>query len=286
MSWHLFRNCSVCSMASHISKISCHALAIAIFLKTKSKPSAFFTTKSTQRYRQHFTKMILTDLIQPDFCQPSRTRSDTTLVSVEGDNKAAFAAAAMDNIEPESEPSKPTKKVTFKNSLRLRKIASYRTYSKVEHKACWYSRSECTKQREAASKTSKKMQKGVNVDKDGKDCSRGLEFKSAESHRRRETKRLDIIWTVLGEQDDMIDMDEEVDHEEIAQIYSLCCRQCGKEARQRGMEDEAAVCVPKGPRLPAPSHPVFNNSKKTDDIMSLVQKLSMQATVTIKSTRH
>jgi hypothetical protein len=201
---------------------------------------------------------------------------------VEGDSKAAFAAAAMDNIQPELEP---TKKVTFKNSLKLRKIASHRKYSKDEHKACWYSRAECRKLKEAAAKTSKKMQKGVNVNKDGKDCSRGLEFKSAESHKRRQTKRLDIIWTVLGEQDEMIDMDEEIDHEEIAHLYSLCCRKCGTEARQRGRGDEAAVCAPKVPR-PAPSHPVFSNNKNTDNIMSLVQMLSMQATMTIKSTRH
>lgn len=236
---------------------------------------------------QHFTKMILTDLVQPDFGHPPRSRSDSTLVSVVRDDKAAFAAAAMDNIEPEpeSEPAKPTRKVTFKNSLKLRKIASHRTYTKEEHKASWYSRSECKKLKEAAAKTSIKMQKGVNVDKDEKDCSRGLEFKSAESHKRRQTKRLDIIWTVLGDQDDMIQMDEEVDHEEIAQIYSLCCRQCGKEARQRGIDDEAIVRVRKV-RRPALCHALFNNDERTDDIMSLVQKLSMQATMSIKNTRH
>jgi hypothetical protein len=166
--------------------------------------------------------MIQTALMEPDFGQPRqspRSISDSTLMSVEGDDKAAFVAAAMDamdNIEPEpeSEPAKAMKKVTFKTSLKLRKIASHRKYSKEEHKACWYSRSECSKLREAATKTTNKMQKGVNVNKDGKDSSRGLEFKSAESHKRRQTKRLDIIWTVLGEQDDMIDIDDEVDHEE------------------------------------------------------------------------
>lgn len=213
-------------------------------------------------------------------------------MSVDGNRKPAFTDCETSKedligqpVAAPSEPAKPLKKVAFKNSLKLRKIASHRKYSKEEHKACWYSRSQCKKLREAASKTSKKMQKGINVDKDGKDCSRGLEFKSAESHKLRQTKRLDIIWTVLGEQDDMVEMEEEVDHEKIAKIYAMCCKQCMKEARQRGIDDEAQVRVPKAPR-PAPSHPVFNNNKKTDDIMSLVQKLSMQATMTIKATRH
>eukprot|EP00980_Cylindrotheca_fusiformis_P000770 scaffold184_cov125-Cylindrotheca_fusiformis.AAC.5 len=227
-----------------------------------------------------------------DYNSQSPSGSDSTLVSVKGKGmkQAVVDRSTVKELEQrnesESEPVKPVKHVTFKNSLKLRKIASHRKYTREEHKASWYSRSECKKLRDAASKTSKKMEKGVNVDKDGKDCSRGLEFKSAESHKLRQTKRLDIIWTVLGEQDDMIEREEDIDHEKIAKIYTMCSRQCVKEARERGLEDEAAVRIPKVARPEPPSHPLFNNNKKTEDIMSLVSRLSMQATMTIKNTRQ
>ena len=55
-----------------------------------------------------------------------------------------------------------------------------------------------------------------------------------------------------------------------------------EEARKRGIEDEAAVRVPKAPTVPSSSHPVFSNSRKADDIMNLVASLSMKATMTIR----
>lgn len=182
----------------------------------------------------------------------------------------------------EEEEAQAVKKVTFKASLKMRKIASHRKYTKSERAATWWSASEYKKLRDSASKTAKKMARGHLVDKDGRESSRGLEHRIAESHKIRQTKRLDIIWTVLGEQDEMFENDEDLDHESIAQIYALCSKDCVAEARKRGIEDEAAVKVPKAPTAPSSNDPVFTNHKKADDIMSLVALLSMKATMTIK----
>ncbi|CAJ1950011.1 unnamed protein product [Cylindrotheca closterium] len=189
---------------------------------------------------------------------------------------------SSDYYESEDEEMVVTRKVTFKSSLKMRKIASHRKYSKQERAATWYSAEEYKKLRDSASRTAKRMARGYSVDKDGKESSRGLEHRIAESHKIRQTKRLDIIWTVLGEQEEMFENGEEVDHEQIAQIYSMCAKDCVAEARKRGIEDELAVRVPKAPALPSSNDPVFTNTKKADDIMSLVASLSMKAAMTVQ----
>lgn len=200
-----------------------------------------------------------------------------------------------------SEDFVATRKVSFKSSLKLRKISSHRKYTKEERKATWYSPAEYRKMRDSATKTARKIARGSNVDKGGKDSSRGLEFRGSESQKIRQTKRLDTIYTVLCEVDEMFEKGEDLDHEKIAAIYSQCCWECAKEAREQGLKDEAAVnkarkrdlkseasvkMIPKAPTRPSISHPVFNSNKKADDIMSLVASLSIKATTTIKENRH
>jgi len=233
-------------------------------------------------------------MIQDRSENSSQNSSKSTLASLEEAKKTAMSTPSEPAI-PSSIPKDPssssecesseelivTRKVSFKRTLKLRKISSHREYTEKECKAAWYSPAEYKKMRDNASKTAKKIARGKNVDKDGKDSSRGLEFQGTKDHKIRQTKRLDIIFTVLCEEDEMFENGEDLDHDKIAQIYAMCSKECKKEARQRGRKDEAAVKIPKAPTRPSINHPVFSSDKKADDIMSLVASLSMMATMTI-----
>lgn len=232
--------------------------------------------------------------------------SNCTLVDIEEMKKAAMEtpsdpplpnlipddlSSSNSDCESEDNLNESRKRVTFKSSLKMRKIASHRKYTKEERAATWYSPAEYKQLRDQATRTAKKMARGSSVDT-LKETSRGLEHRSADAHKIRQTKRLDIIWTVLGEQDEMYENGEDVDHDKIAEIYSMCTKDCVAEARIRGLEDELAVrdnnkpptkpASAKHSPKPAPNHPVFNNHRKADDIMNLVASLSMKATMTIR----
>ncbi len=130
---------------------------------------------------------------------------------------------------------KPKKSVDFNPKVRVRKITSHRKLSGEERSKVWWSADEFKKIRDSAIATVKKMMKKERVDDDPNDCSRGLEFKTPKKNRIRQARKMDIIWTVLGEQEAQNQWERRAGL--IAEIYISCSRSCVEEAAKRGAHD-------------------------------------------------
>jgi len=131
------------------------------------------------------------------------------------------------------------KSVEFNPKVRVRKIASHRNFSHEERLSVWWSADECQQIREQAIATVKKMMKKERVDEDPNDCSRGLEFKTPKKNKIRQARKMDIIWTVLSEQEGQEEGGKKSDL--IAEIYISCSRSCVDEALRRGALDAIAA---------------------------------------------
>jgi hypothetical protein len=187
-------------------------------------------------------------LAMVDFNNSGSESSEGTLVSVLQQKKPALVAAQAAEAEAEaaasSSPTKKTKKkVHFKGSVKVRKISSHNNFSAEEKANVWFSRDECKLIRASAVKTVKKLVKGIDVDKDPTDCSRGLEFKTPQKNKIRQTRKLDVIWSVLGTQEELQE-EGVVDDEKIAYVYSAFTLKCANEACKRGLKDAMAAREP------------------------------------------
>lgn len=128
--------------------------------------------------------------------------------------------------------------VRFAPTVKVRKISSHRLLKDEQREAIWYSSEECKEIRACAVSTVKRLMKGENVDDDEDDCSRGLEFKTPKKNKIRQTRKLDIIWAVLGEQEVMRYERRPNNPEHLAEIYISHNQPCMLEAAIRGKKDE------------------------------------------------
>lgn len=137
-------------------------------------------------------------------------------------------------------PACESKKVHFKTNVKVRRISSHRKYSAEEREAVWYSPAEAKQTRDSAVSTVKKMMKGVKVDEDENDCSRGLEFKKPKKSKIRSARKRDIILTVLVEQEMSRDKDDgsPIDAQHLSDVYRFCTHKIAIEAMERGMKDQ------------------------------------------------
>lgn len=130
---------------------------------------------------------------------------------------------------------KPKQSVNFNPKVRVRKISSHRKFSQEERSKMWWSAEEFQEIRDQAIATVKKMMKKEHVDDDPNDCSRGLEFKTPKKNKIRQARKMEIIWTVLSEQEAKEEWGNKSDL--IAEIYIACSRSCIDEATSRGAMD-------------------------------------------------
>jgi hypothetical protein len=134
-----------------------------------------------------------------------------------------------------------SKKVRFNKNAKVRKIMPHHKYTAEEKEANWYSNAEFKQIRTSAVATVTKLAKGIDVDSDENDCSRGLEFKTPQKNKIRQTRKLGIIWQVLGQQE-MLQMEgKEVDPERLADVYTSSTIVCVLEAISRAKKDELAA---------------------------------------------
>lgn len=162
-------------------------------------------------------------------------RSDSTLVSVNKRDGATKTA------KPSTSRATAKKSVQFKQSVKVRKISSHKLYSDEERESMWYSQGESKKIRANAVSTVKKMMRGIDVDKDENDCSRGLEYKTPKRNKVRQQRKSEIMWTILGEQEAYFSTGRPVDEERLASLYIACTRVCAREAATRGSLDALAA---------------------------------------------
>ena len=156
--------------------------------------------------------------------------SEGTLLSV------LVTKKALASSDP-SRPPKEKKNVHFKSSVKVRKITSHRKYTEEEKANTWLSTHESKQIRANAVKTVKKLMKGIDVDALPGDCSRGLELKTPQKNKIRQTRKLDVIYSVLGEQEQQ--QEEGLnDQEAIAKVYRSFASKCALEASRRGSKDE------------------------------------------------
>jgi hypothetical protein len=158
--------------------------------------------------------------------------SERTLVSVVQKTKTISESSNL--------PQRESKNVHFKSSVIVRKINTHRSYTQEERAAVWFSAAECKAIRKSAVATVKKMCKGIDVDADENDCSRGLEFKTPQKNKIRQTRKIDIICIVIIEQQ-IQDEEGRVDTHDLADAYIQSNQSCIAEARSRGDEDECAA---------------------------------------------
>ena len=84
------------------------------------------------------------------------------------------------------------------------------------------------------------MTKGIDVDQDDNDCSRGLEFKVPHLNKIRSERRRDILTIVMLEQE--IQEKEGIwDDDSLADAYIRCNEKIIQEALERGGKDEIAA---------------------------------------------
>lgn len=173
----------------------------------------------------------------------SSLRSESTLVSTDLQEKRTKKITK----EPETERrrllqrrNQTKKRVEFKASVSVRKIGSCRYYKDEEREAYWVSPEESVAVRKSAIRTIKSMAKGIDVDQDPNDCSRGLESKVPKVSKAREKRISDIIHLVLLEQ--KVQFEEGIfDDDLLGNNYGRFCAESALNARKRGEKDEAAA---------------------------------------------
>ena len=154
--------------------------------------------------------------------------------------KASTVESTNDADEMTKSSEISRKKVTFKSSVKIRRITSHRKYSTEERANVWYSPEENKAIRKRAVMTVKKHMKGIDIDSSEEDCFRGLEFKTPEKNKIRQQRKIDIIWEVLLEQESL-QLEGVVDPQRLADTYATFTGQAINEARRRGKKDEIAV---------------------------------------------
>jgi hypothetical protein len=181
--------------------------------------------------------LAMVDYNNNDGCRSS-VGSENTLVSVLQHKKPA---AQVEAVASYAQQKKEKKNVNFQASVKVRKITSHRRYSAEEKANVWMSSVESKQIRASAVKTVKKIMKGIDVDQDPNDCSRGLEFKTPKMNKIRQSRKLDVIWSVLGEQEALQNEGKKVDDVQLADVYSTFTVRSANEACLRGLKDAMAA---------------------------------------------
>jgi hypothetical protein len=179
-------------------------------------------------------------LIPFDNISNSLNNSEGTLVSVDVVPKTKTKTKTKSESSNLPQRQRQSKKVHFKSSVKVRKISTHRNYTQEERAAVWFSAVESKAIKKAVVATVKKMYKGIDVDADENDCSRGLECKTPQKNKIRQTRRKDIMCIVMIEQ--QIQNEEgRVDAQDLADAYMQSNQSCIAEAINRGAKDEFAA---------------------------------------------
>lgn len=139
-------------------------------------------------------------------------------------------------------PRSFSKRVTFKQSVRVRKGIHINEYKEDEVRACWYSKYEY-KQIKTDNQHDLNMLSNGAFDIDGaKYCLRGIEAYFQQNTSQRRAQRARAVEMVLYEQD-LQKQEGSHDPEVIAQVYQLATSFCLEQARHIALQDEFAATV-------------------------------------------
>lgn len=177
--------------------------------------------------------------VAADDLRRSDDPSISSTISTSNHRKCSTAKEASPHLTKNIDTSRPKKTVRFNSRVNVRNVSTHRRYSPKERTDMWYSAEESKQIRSEAIATVRKMMKRIPIDHDSNECSRGLEFKTPKKNKIRQTRKMDIICSVLLEQD--YQAGKPNNDEFIAEVYTSCSRSCIAEATRRGAMDAIAA---------------------------------------------
>jgi hypothetical protein len=130
--------------------------------------------------------------------------------------------------------------ISFSPEVRVIRTTHLTDYSHEEIRACWYGSAELKTIRQEVYDTVDLIEEDVEID-ESRHCKRGLECFTQEGVRRKTQNKLKG-WSAVFEEQDLQDLQEIVDPEMIALVYSKAItRGCQMVSPIMGVCDERAA---------------------------------------------
>lgn len=126
--------------------------------------------------------------------------------------------------------------------VEVRETIHLHDFTDEDYHMYWISHAEQSMILDMADMTTALWQMGAAEDLENHICYRGLEGKSPEAVEDYTERYLDLVQGVLWAQENCMDADGTINHDQIAELYQECTRQCQEVAWQRAQMDEYEAC--------------------------------------------
>lgn len=144
---------------------------------------------------------------------------------------------------PNASRKRQRNRVTFKESVRIRRTTSYKDYTPEEARATWYSPEEFKSMKKEVRDTIRLIESNSKFD-EVLYCKRGVERYTMEGAKGRKHSKLTAFNIVMDKQDECLDIygtENDLTVEAIAKAYSSATIACKKAAHLAGLSDERCV---------------------------------------------